>query len=110
MSFLTFELLVSMLICSSIAEVTQQSKARHRDDFVHAFSPVMADAAATAYKGASADIQSKLRRVVDVWRDRNIFEPAIQSAVEARLEGKLLCARSHASVLLEFQHLEFRSL
>ncbi|KAL8288880.1 hypothetical protein RB597_000794 [Gaeumannomyces tritici] len=67
-------------------EVTQQSKARHRDDFVHAFSPVMADAAATAYKGASADIQNKLRRVVDVWRDRNIFEPAIQSAVEARLD------------------------
>lgn len=67
-------------------EVTQQSKARHRDDFVHAFSPIIAEAAAVAYKGASSDVQNKLRRVIDVWKDRNIFEPAIQAAVETRLE------------------------
>ncbi|KAI6361688.1 hypothetical protein MCOR25_006431 [Pyricularia grisea] len=67
-------------------EVTQQSKARHRDDFVNAFSPIIAEAAAVAYKGASSDVQNKLRRVIDVWKDRNIFEPAIQAAIEARLE------------------------
>ncbi|KAK3325300.1 RNA polymerase II-binding domain-containing protein [Apodospora peruviana] len=67
-------------------EVTQQSKARHKDDFLHAFSPFIADATALAYKGANADIQSKLRRVVDVWRDRAIFERDIQDAMEARLD------------------------
>lgn len=69
------------------AEVTQQTKARHKDDFLQAFSPFIADATAMAYKGASADIQAKLRRVVDVWRERNIFDAATQTAMEARLDG-----------------------
>jgi regulator of Ty1 transposition protein 103 len=84
---LEFELVCSMLICNSLTEVTQQSKARHKDDFVVAFSPVIADATATAYKAAPSDVQAKLRRVVDVWRDRSIFEEPIQAAVEARIEG-----------------------
>lgn len=67
--------------------MTQQTKARHKEDFVQAFSPVIADATALAYKGASSDIQTKLRRVVDVWRDRNIFERDIQDDMEARLNG-----------------------
>ena len=69
-------------------EVTQQSKARHKDDFLHAFAPVIAEACAVAYKGTSADVQAKLRRVIDVWKERGVFEPAIQQAVEARLGGK----------------------
>ncbi|KAL1878075.1 hypothetical protein VTK73DRAFT_8126 [Phialemonium thermophilum] len=67
-------------------EVTQQSKARHKDDFLVAFSPVIAEATATAYKGAPTEIQAKLRRVVDVWRERRIFEQPIQAAIEARIE------------------------
>ena len=73
--------------------MTQQSKARHKDDFLVAFSPVIAEATAAAYKGAAADLQGKLRRVVDVWRDRNIFEQPIQAAVESRLDGKQNPAR-----------------
>lgn len=68
-------------------EVTQQSKARHRQDFVMAFSPVIAQALAVAYKGAPSDIQTKLRRVVEIWADRFIFDPEIQAAIEARLRG-----------------------
>ncbi|KAL4803711.1 RNA polymerase II-binding domain-containing protein [Aspergillus unguis] len=67
-------------------EVAQQSRARRKDDFLIAFSPVIADAVATAYKGASNDIQQKIRRVIEVWRQRNIFEPSIQDAVEARVD------------------------
>ncbi|KAB5563397.1 RNA polymerase II-binding domain-containing protein [Coniochaeta sp. 2T2.1] len=67
-------------------EVAQQTKARHKEDFVLAFSPVLAEATAAAYKGATSDIQNKLRRVVQVWRERQIFEPPIQDAVEARLQ------------------------
>ena len=85
-------------------EVAQQSRARRKEDFLIAFSPVsstanitgiwvnimkiIAEATATAYKGASNDIQQKLRRVVEVWRQRAIFEPPIQDAVEARVDGK----------------------
>ncbi|KAK4199885.1 RNA polymerase II-binding domain-containing protein [Triangularia verruculosa] len=55
-------------------EVTQQTKARQRDDFINAFGPVIAEATASAYKGANPDVQNKLRRVVDVWRDRSVFD------------------------------------
>jgi regulator of Ty1 transposition protein 103 len=67
--------------------VTQQSKARNKDDFVVAFSPVIAEATATAYRGAPAEIQNKLKRVVDVWSDRFIFEAPIQTAIESRIDG-----------------------
>ncbi|ROW15351.1 hypothetical protein VPNG_02353 [Cytospora leucostoma] len=67
-------------------EVTQQSKARHKEDFPLAFAPVMAEAIATAYKGATPDVQNKLRRVVEVWRDRGVFEVSVQSSIEARID------------------------
>ncbi|KAI9367533.1 RNA polymerase II-binding domain-containing protein [Aspergillus egyptiacus] len=67
-------------------EVAQQSRARRKEDFLIAFSPIIAEAVAIAYKGASNDIQQKLRRVVEVWRQRAIFEVPIQEAVEARVE------------------------
>ncbi|KFA46724.1 hypothetical protein S40293_07787 [Stachybotrys chartarum IBT 40293] len=67
-------------------EVAQQSRIRHKEDFIIAFSPVVAEAAAIAYKGAPADIQAKLKRVIDVWKDRNIFEAPIQAAIESRLD------------------------
>lgn len=75
-----------------MAEVTQQSKARHKEDFLLAFSPAIAEATALAYKGASLDVQQKLRRVVDVWRDRKIFEREVQDAMEAKLDGEFCCS------------------
>jgi regulator of Ty1 transposition protein 103 len=82
------ELIITLLMCDDHVEVVQQSKARRKDDFWMAFSPVIAEATATAYKGASYDVQQKLRRVVEVWRQRNIFEGPIQDAIEARIDGK----------------------
>lgn len=67
-------------------EIVQQSKARRKEDFLIAFSPVIAEATAIAYKGSSADIQEKIRRVVEVWRARQIFDEAIQSSVERRVD------------------------
>ncbi|KAI1205969.1 DUF618-domain-containing protein [Annulohypoxylon truncatum] len=66
-------------------EVAQQTKARHKEDFVLAFSPVIAEAVATAYKGASTDIQNRIQRVVDVWKDREIFEKPILEAIDTRI-------------------------
>lgn len=70
-------------------EVAQQSKARRKDDFLVAFAPIIAEATAIAYRGATNEVQQKLRRVVQVWRARQIFETPIQDAVEARIDGKL---------------------
>ncbi|KAI4272964.1 MAG: hypothetical protein LQ337_004964 [Flavoplaca oasis] len=66
-------------------EVVQQSKARKKDDFLVAFSPVIAEASATAYKGATNDVQEKIKRTVEVWNQRRIFDKPIQEAVEARI-------------------------
>ena len=49
---------------------------------------IIAEATATAYKGATVEVQQKVRRVVEVWRQRQIFEPPIQEAVEARISGE----------------------
>jgi len=69
-------------------EVTQQSKARHKEDFLNAFSPFIADATAVAYKGAPADVQGKLRRVVEVWRERSIFDKDVLQDLDNKLAGK----------------------
>lgn len=68
-------------------EIVQQSKARHKDDFPLAFAPIIPEAAAVAYKGATPDVQNKIRRVVEVWRDRSVFEGPIQTAIESRIDG-----------------------
>ncbi|KAK3901501.1 RNA polymerase II-binding domain-containing protein [Staphylotrichum tortipilum] len=78
-------------------EVTQQSKARHKEDFLNAFSPFIADAASVAYKGAPSDVQSKLRRVIDVWRERNIFDKDVLNDLESRL-GEIDRSRPAAKV------------
>ncbi|KAL9612804.1 MAG: hypothetical protein Q9167_002639 [Letrouitia subvulpina] len=67
-------------------EVAQQSKARRKNDFLIAFSPILAEAVATAYRGATNEVQEKLRRVVEVWRQRQIFEEGIQETIEKRIE------------------------
>ena len=51
-----------------------------------AFSPFIADATAMAYKGATGEVQNKLRRVVEVWRQREIFELPIQQSIETRID------------------------
>lgn len=86
---------------NTFIEVTQQSKARHKGDFLVAFSPVIAEATALAYKGAPAEIQNKLRRVIDVWKDRFIFEPPVQQAIERGIDGKYLpCIRQQHVLMM----------
>lgn len=67
-------------------EVVQQSRARSKTDFLLAFEPLIGDATALAYKNASVEIQNKIRRVIEVWRQRSIFDVKIQDALEKRLD------------------------
>jgi regulator of Ty1 transposition protein 103 len=46
----------------------------------------MAEATQIAYRSSPPDIQGKIRRVVEVWRSRSVFEAPIQAAIEARLD------------------------
>ncbi|KAL1583738.1 hypothetical protein WHR41_07531 [Cladosporium halotolerans] len=67
-------------------EVVQQSRARSKTDFLIAFEPLIGDATALAYKNASVEVQNKIKRVVEVWRQRTIFDVKIQDALEKRLD------------------------
>lgn len=67
-------------------EVVQQSRARSKTDFLLAFEPLIGDATALAYKNASVEIQNKIKRVIEVWRQRTIFDVKIQDALEKRLD------------------------
>lgn len=64
----------------------QNARARKRTEFPDAFSPLMAEAIQTAYRSSPPDIQGKIRRVVEVWRSRNVFEIPILEAIEARID------------------------
>jgi regulator of Ty1 transposition protein 103 len=46
----------------------------------------MAEATQTSYRSSTQEIQMKLRRLVEVWKQRNVFEVPIVTAIETRLE------------------------
>jgi regulator of Ty1 transposition protein 103 len=71
-------------------EIVQQGKIRKKEEFLQAYSPIIADAVTSAYKGAPSDVQNKIRRVVEVWRQRQVFKQPVQEEVEHKIDGELL--------------------
>ncbi|KTW30914.1 uncharacterized protein T551_01466 [Pneumocystis jirovecii RU7] len=67
-------------------DVTQQSKARKREEFVNAFSTVIAEAMENAYLHGTQDVQNRLKHVANVWEQRNIFSENVMMDVNKRLE------------------------
>ncbi|KAH6644097.1 RNA polymerase II-binding domain-containing protein [Boeremia exigua] len=63
-------------------EITQTSKMRKKEEFLRAYEPIIAEATTVAYKGSPHEIQNKIRRVVEVWRQRQIFNQAAQQSIE----------------------------
>lgn len=69
--------------------MVQQSKIKKKDDFIRAFEPLIAEATVTAFKTASpSSAQEKIRRVVDVWRDRQIFRPEVLQQIDAGMASR----------------------
>ncbi|TKA72179.1 hypothetical protein B0A55_07880 [Friedmanniomyces simplex] len=66
-------------------EIVQQSRARGKQDFVQAFEPLVGEGVGVAYRGAGEGVQGKIRRVVEVWRQRGVFDTGVLDAVEGRL-------------------------
>lgn len=64
----------------------QNARARKRSEFPDAFAALMPEAIQTAYRSSPPEIQTKIRRVVEVWRTRNVFEIPILEAIEARTD------------------------
>ncbi|KAF3010791.1 hypothetical protein E8E13_007983 [Curvularia kusanoi] len=66
-------------------EIAQTSKMRKKEDFLKAYESIIAEATTIAYKGSSHEIQNKIRRVVEVWRSRQIFSQQAQQSIEKAL-------------------------
>ncbi|EXJ64153.1 hypothetical protein A1O7_00489 [Cladophialophora yegresii CBS 114405] len=69
-----------------VNDIVQNARARKRSEFPDAFSPLMPEAIQTAYRSSPPEIQTKIRRVVEVWRTRNVFEVPILDAIDARMD------------------------
>ncbi|KAF2279644.1 DUF618-domain-containing protein [Westerdykella ornata] len=70
-------------------EVVQQSRIKKKEEFIRAFEPLIAEATVTAFKTATpSSAQEKIRRVVDVWRDRQIFRPDILQQIDAGMASR----------------------
>jgi regulator of Ty1 transposition protein 103 len=74
-------------------DVVQQSKARRKDEFPRSFAGIIAEAMEIAYRGTPADVQNKLRRVANVWRERRVFEHSVLGEIDQRLEGNFYIFR-----------------
>ena len=83
-------------------EVAQQSKFRKREEFRAAlaavsifvvccqfliFPKIIADGVSVAYNGATNDIKTKIKRVIDVWKDREIFDENVRDDIDRRVDG-----------------------
>lgn len=55
--------------------------------FLEAFDPIIVDGSTHAYKGTSPEIQSKMRRVFEVWRSRQVLRPQVLEELERSLDG-----------------------
>ncbi|KAF1834811.1 DUF618-domain-containing protein [Decorospora gaudefroyi] len=67
-------------------EITQTSKIRKKEEFLRAYEPILAEATTIAYRGSPHEIQNKIRRVVEVWRSRQVFNQAVQQDIERSLD------------------------
>ena len=70
-----------------LEEITQTSQMRKKEEFLRAYEPLIAEATTAAYKGSPSDLQNKIRRVVEVWRQRQIFNQTVQQNIERQLNG-----------------------
>lgn len=67
-------------------EITQTSKMRKKEEFLRAYEPIIAEATSVAYRGSPVETQNKIRRVVEVWRQRQIFALKIQTDIEKQID------------------------
>jgi hypothetical protein len=70
-----------------LPEIVQQSKIRKKEEFLRAFDPIVVGGSTLAYKSSPSDIQSKMRRVFEVWKSRQVFRPQIIEELERGLDG-----------------------
>lgn len=66
-------------------EVVQQSKAKKKEEFVVAFAKVLPNALESNYADFEKEIKARVKRVLDVWKQRQVFDGSVISDMESRI-------------------------
>lgn len=66
-------------------EVSQQSRIKKWNQFTEAFAKRVPGALGYVYRQASADIKPRIKRVADVWRQRQVFPEDVLDKIDAAL-------------------------
>ena len=59
----------------------------------------MAEAIGLAYRGTPSELQNRIKRVVDVWRGRQVFGKDIQDSVDNGIAGSLMAPTNYLGAL-----------
>ncbi|KAG5365714.1 UPF0400 protein [Yarrowia sp. B02] len=65
-------------------DVVQQAKAKKRDEFIEAFSTVIVDGIVSTYREGNTDLRNKIKRVVEVWEQRQVFRPDVIEEINSK--------------------------
>ncbi|KAG5357639.1 UPF0400 protein [Yarrowia sp. C11] len=65
-------------------DVVQQAKAKKRDEFIEAFSTVIVDGIVSTYREGNNDLRNKIKRVVEVWEQRQVFRPDVIEEINSK--------------------------
>lgn len=66
-------------------EIVQQSRAKKKNEFLQAFEKVLPSAIESTYRSVPSDVKARIKRVVDVWKQRQIFSPQVLQDIESRI-------------------------
>lgn len=67
-------------------DVVQQSKAKKREEFIEAFASVIVDGIISTYREGNADLRNKIKRVVEVWEQRQVFRPDVVQEINSKMK------------------------
>jgi regulator of Ty1 transposition protein 103 len=76
--------LLFIYLCNDVC----QNSRRKGSEFVEAFRSVVPEAIEHAFHHATSDVQIRIRRVINVWEERQVFEKELIDELKGRLSCK----------------------
>ena len=76
--------LLFIYLCNDVC----QNSRRKGPEFIEAFRNVVPEAIEHAFRRATSDMQTRIRRVINVWEERQVFEKELIYEIKGRLSCK----------------------
>lgn len=79
-------------------EIVQQSRAKKKTEFLRAFETVLPSSIESTYRVVPSEVKARIKRVVDVWKQRQIFPPEVLQEIENRIANSSNSAKANDNV------------